>query len=149
MRLSDPYDPDNIFARILRNEMPSWKVYEDEHALAFLDIFPQGPGHVLVIPKVAATNILGFPAEHFGPYMTAVQKVAKAVQHAFSADGMTIFQFNGAAGGQSVFHLHFHIVPRFEGIALTGHGHGGKANDEDLQAHAKAITASLAQLDLA
>lgn len=145
MSLSLPYDPANIFAKILRGEMPCWKVYEDDAALAFLDIFPQGPGHVLVIPKTAATNLLNFPADAFGPYMAAVQKVAQAVQAAFDADGITVFQFNGAAGGQSVFHLHFHIIPRHEGVPLKGHGQSGKANDEDLKAQAAAIIAALAQ----
>jgi histidine triad (HIT) family protein len=143
MSLTTPYDPNNIFAKILRAEMPCKKVYEDEHALAFLDIFPQGPGHTLVIPKIAATNFLTFPAASLGPYLVSVQKVAQGVQRAFLADGVTIFQFNGAAGGQTVFHLHFHIIPRIEGVALAGHGLSGKANDEALNNHRDAILAAL------
>jgi histidine triad (HIT) family protein len=141
MSLDSGYDPNNIFAKILRGEMPCWKVYEDEHALAFLDIFPQGPGHTLVIPKIAATNLLTFPASSFGPYMTSVQNVAKAVQSAFESDGITVFQFNGAAGGQTVFHLHFHIIPRHEGVGLIGHGKSGKANNQDLEQHRDLILA--------
>jgi histidine triad (HIT) family protein len=143
MSLADAYDPNNIFAKILRGDMPCWKVYEDEHALAFLDIFPQGPGHTLVIPKIAATNLLTFPADNFGPYMTSVQKVSHAVQSAFEAEGITVFQFNGAAGGQTVFHLHFHIIPRHDGIGLAGHGKSGMASNDVLERHRDAILAQL------
>jgi histidine triad (HIT) family protein len=142
MHLSSPYDAQNIFAKILRGEMPCLKVYEDEVCLAFLDIFPQGPGHTLVIPKMAATNLLTLPADALGPYMVNVQKVAKAVQKAFEADGLTVFQFNGAAGGQTVFHLHFHLIPRQEGVGLKGHGQAGKASEEDLIAQQAAIIAA-------
>ena len=142
MHLSTPYDPQNIFAKILRGEMPCLKVYEDAVCLAFLDIFPQGPGHTLVIPKVAATNLLTMPAEALGPYMAGVQKVAHAVQKAFQAEGITLFQFNGAAGGQTVFHLHVHLIPRQEGVGLKGHGQAGKASEEDLISHQAAIIAA-------
>lgn len=144
MSLTDAYDPNNIFAKILRGDMPCWKVYEDGHALAFLDIFPQGPGHTLVIPKVAATNLLTFPTDGFGPFMASVQKVSRAVQKAFEAEGITVFQFNGAAGGQTVFHLHFHLIPRHEGIGLAGHGKSGMAANATLEAHRDAICAALA-----
>jgi histidine triad (HIT) family protein len=143
MSLDVAYDPSNIFAKILRGEMPCWKVYEDEHALAFLDIFPQGPGHTLVIPKIAATNLLTFPADHFGPYMASVQKVARGVQSAFAGDGITVFQFNGSAGGQTVFHLHFHIIPRQEGVGLSGHGKAAMAGKDILELHRDAIVAQL------
>lgn len=143
MSLDAAYDPSNIFAKILRGEMPCWKVYEDEHALAFLDIFPQAPGHTLVIPKISATNLLTFPAECFGPYMASVQKVARGVQSAFAAEGITVFQFNGSAGGQTVFHLHFHIIPRHEGIGLVGHGDAGMAGNDILEKHRDAIFAQL------
>jgi histidine triad (HIT) family protein len=143
MNLHDPYDNTNVFARILRGELPCHKVYEDEHALAFLDLFPQSPGHTLVIPKIAATNILTFPAESFGPYMAAVQKVARAVHVGLEAEGLSILQFNGAAGGQSVFHLHFHIVPRHDGVPMKGHGHTTKADAADLTRQAAAIAAAL------
>jgi histidine triad (HIT) family protein len=142
MHLSTPYDPHNIFAKILRGEMPSLKVYEDEVCLAFLDIFPQGPGHTLVIPKIAATNLLTMPSEALGPYMTSVQKVARAVQKAFQAEGLTVLQFNGSAGGQTVFHVHFHLIPRQEAVGLIGHGQAGKASEEDLISHQAAILAA-------
>jgi histidine triad (HIT) family protein len=144
MSLVDAYDPNNIFAKILRGEMPCWKVYEDDAALAFLDIFPQGPGHTLVIPKIAATNLLTFPSEAFGTYMTSVQRVAGGVQKAFGAVGITVFQFNGAAGGQTVFHLHFHIIPRHEGIGLAGHGKSDMADNGVLEQHRDMIVAALA-----
>jgi histidine triad (HIT) family protein len=143
MTLDAAYDPNNIFAKILRGEMPCWKVYEDDYALAFLDIFPQGPGHTLVIPKISATNLLTFPADGFGPFMASVQKVARAVATAFEADGVTVFQFNGAAGGQTVFHLHFHIIPRHDGVSLAGHGKSGMASNETLEPHRDAIVAQL------
>jgi histidine triad (HIT) family protein len=143
MSIDSKYDTNNIFAKILRGDMPCWKVYEDDHALAFLDIFPQGPGHTLVIPKIAATNLLTFPADAFGPYMASVQHVARGVQKAFEAAGVTVFQFNGAAGGQTVFHLHFHIIPRHEGIGLIGHGKSGMAANEALEKQRDAIVAAL------
>jgi histidine triad (HIT) family protein len=143
MSLDVAYDSTNIFAKILRGEMPCWKVYEDDHALAFLDIFPQGPGHTLVIPKIAATNLLTFPSDAFGAYMASVQHVAQGVQKAFDAEGVTVFQFNGAAGGQTVFHLHFHIIPRHEGIGLIGHGNSGMAANEILHVNRDAIVAAL------
>jgi histidine triad (HIT) family protein len=144
MSLNNAYDPDNIFAKILRGEMPCWKVYEDEYALAFLDIFPQGPGHTLVIPKIAATNLMTFPTDALGPYTASVQRVARGVEKAFAADGITVFQFNGAAGGQTVFHLHFHIIPRHEGLGLIGHGKSGMANNGILEQHRDLIVAALA-----
>ncbi len=143
MSLDLNYDANNIFAKILRGQMPCWKVYEDVHALAFLDIFPQGPGHTLVIPKIAATNFLTFPTDAFGPYMASVQHVARGIQRAFASDGITVFQFNGAAGGQTVFHLHFHIIPRHEGVGLIGHGKSGMAGNDVLEAHRDAIVAAL------
>jgi histidine triad (HIT) family protein len=144
MSLDTAYDTNNIFAKILRGEMPCWKVYEDEHVLAFLDIFPQGAGHTLVIPKIAATNLLTFPTEALGHYMASVQKVAAGIRKAFLADGVTIFQFNGAAGGQTVFHLHFHIIPRLEGVSLSGHGTSGMADNSVLETYRDAIVAALA-----
>jgi histidine triad (HIT) family protein len=144
MSLAETYDPNNIFAKILRGEMPCWKVYEDDHALAFLDIFPQGPGHTLVIPKLVATNLLTFPSDAFGPYLASIQRVAHGVQKAFDAEGITIFQFNGAAGGQTVFHLHFHIIPRRDGVGLIGHGKSGMADNAILERHRDLIVAALA-----
>lgn len=118
----DPYQPDNIFARILRNEIPCYRVYEDDIALAFLDIMPQADGHTLVIPKLAVRGLFDMPADAWGPFMQRVQKVSVAVKAAMGAEGLNLRQFDGAAGGQTVFHLHVHIVPRWEGVALRRHG---------------------------
>ena len=142
MTLHDPYDTSNIFARILRGELPCHKVYENDHALAFLDLFPQTPGHTLVIPKAEATNILDFPPDLFGPYMSAVQNVARAVHVGLGADGLSILQFNGTAGGQTVFHLHFHIIPRHAGVAMHGHGNAPMAVEADLKQQAALIVAA-------
>ncbi|MEM8919974.1 MAG: HIT family protein [Pseudomonadota bacterium] len=144
MSLHGAYDPDNIFAKILRGEMPCVKVYEDDLALAFMDVFPQSPGHTLVIPKaVTARNFLELPADKIGPYMARVQKIAKAVEAALKPDGVVITQFNGSAAGQTVFHLHFHIIPRQEGEGLGGHGAGEMADMDELQAIAGKIVAAL------
>jgi histidine triad (HIT) family protein len=136
------YDPDNIFARILRGEIPSTRVYEDEHAVAFMDVMPQGPGHTLVVPKAPSRNILDADAKVFGPLMAAVQKVARAVKQAFGADGVTIMQFNEPASGQTVFHLHVHVIPRFAGVPLKLHS--GKMEDVAvLQANAEKVREAL------
>ena len=116
-----PYDPNNVFAKILRGELPSHTVYETDKALAFMDIMPRGDGHVLVIPKVAARNILDVAPDDLADLVKAVQVVAKGAKQAFDADGLTIQQFNESAGGQVVFHLHFHVIPRFEGVPLKPH----------------------------
>lgn len=136
------YDPDNIFARILRGEMPCHKVYEDDVALAFMDIMPRGAGHTLVIPKVPARGLLDMPAEALGPFIERVQKVARAVAGALQADGLTLQQFNEPAGGQVVFHLHFHVLPRWNGVALQPHS-GAMEKPEVLSAHAEKIRAAL------
>src|SRR6185312_74859 len=115
------YEPDNIFAKILRGELPAHKVYEDDVAIAFMDIMPQGPGHTLVVPKAPSRNLLDADPASLGRLMAAVQKVARAVKRAFAADGVTVIQFNEPASGQTVFHLHVHVIPRFEGIALKPH----------------------------
>ena len=112
------YDPNNIFAKILRGELPAHKVFEDDHAFAFLDIMPRAPGHTLVIPKAPARNILDIAAGDLGHVMTVTQTIARAALKAFAAEGITIQQFNEAAGGQVVFHLHFHVIPRKAGISL-------------------------------
>ena len=116
------YDENNIFAKILRGELPCEKVYEDDVALAFMDIMPRADGHVLVIPKVAARNILDIDPSALGPLMERVQKIARAVKKGLNAEGLTLQQFNESAGGQVVFHLHFHILPRWEGVALKPPG---------------------------
>jgi histidine triad (HIT) family protein len=112
------YDPDNIFAKILRGEFPCYKVYEDEHVLAFLDIMPRTPGHTLVIPKAPARNILDISPEDFAHVARGAHRIAGAAMHAFKADGITMQQFSEAAGGQVVFHLHMHVMPRHDGIGL-------------------------------
>jgi histidine triad (HIT) family protein len=112
------YDTNNPFAKILRGEFPCYKVFEDDHVLAFLDIMPRCPGHTLVIPKAAARNILDITPEDFAHVARAAQKIARAAMTVFKADGITVQQFNEHAGGQVVFHLHMHVMPRQEGIAL-------------------------------
>jgi histidine triad (HIT) family protein len=112
------YDTNNPFAKILRGEFPCYKVFENEHVLAFLDIMPRCPGHTLVIPKAPARNILDIAPEDFAHVARAVQKIARAAMTVFKADGITVQQFNEHAGGQVVFHLHMHVLPRQEGIAL-------------------------------
>ena len=112
------YDPNNIFARILRGEFPCYKVYEDDHVLAFLDIMPRAPGHTLVIPKAPARNILDVKPDDYAHVARGAQKIAVAAMKAFKADGITIQQFNEAAGGQVVFHLHMHVLPRHNGVAM-------------------------------
>ena len=136
-----PYQADNIFAKVLRGEIPCHRVYEDDVAMAFLDIMPQADGHTLVIPKLAVRGIFDVPADAWGPFMLRVQKVAKAVQTAMSAGGLNLRQFDGAAGGQTVFHLHVHIIPRWEGVALRRHGELME-KPEILKANAEKIRAA-------
>ena len=112
------YDPQNIFAKILRGELPCHKVYEDEKALAFLDIMPRAPGHTLVLPKAPARNLLDIDPADLAHVMQVAQKIAQAQMSVFRADGITLQQFNESAGGQVVFHLHVHVIPRKDGIAL-------------------------------
>src|SRR5205807_4414740 len=112
------YDTNNIFAKILRGELPSHKVYEDDRAFAFLDIMPRAPGHTLVIPKVQARNILDVKPDDLAHVMHVAQKIAQTAMKVFSADGITVQQFNEPAGGQVVFHLHVHMMPRKNGVAL-------------------------------
>jgi histidine triad (HIT) family protein len=112
------YDNSNIFAKILRGELPCFKIYEDDHVLSFLDIMPRSPGHTLVIPKAAARNILDITEDDYLHVARATRKLARVAMIAFNADGITVQQFNEAAGGQVVFHLHVHIMPRHDGVAL-------------------------------
>src|SRR5436190_1577799 len=116
--MSAAYDTNNIFAKILRGEFPCHKVYEDEHVFAFLDIMPRSPGHTLVIPKAPARNILDITPDDYAHVARGAHKIAAAAMKAFKADGITIQQFNEAAGGQVVFHLHMHVLPRHDGIAM-------------------------------
>jgi histidine triad (HIT) family protein len=115
------YDKNNIFAKILRGEIPSFKVYEDAHSFAFMDVMPQSNGHTLVIPKSEAENFFDVNPKVLGSLIVATQIVANAVQRAFNPDGVRIMQFNGPAAGQTVFHIHFHIVPCYEGTPLKPH----------------------------
>jgi histidine triad (HIT) family protein len=137
------YDDSNVFAKILRGELPCQKVYETDHVLAFMDIMPRGDGHVLVIPKAGARNILDVKPDDLAELIKAVQIVARAAKDAFSADGLTIQQFNESAGGQVVFHLHVHVIPRFDGVPLRPHT-GEMEKPEILAAHAQKIRAALA-----
>ena len=136
------YDTNNIFAKILRGEIPCHKVYEDEHTLAFMDVMPQADGHTLVIPKAPSRNLLDAEPKALAALMTAVQKVARAAKEAFGTEGVLIQQFNEPAAGQTVFHLHFHVLPRREGVALRPHT--GKMADHGLLAeHAQKIRTAL------
>lgn len=137
------YDTDNIFARILRGEMPAVRVFEDETTLAFLDVMPQAPGHTLVIAKVPAENLFDLPPLAATAVMQTTRLVARAVRDAFNADGIMLHQFNGPAAGQTVFHFHMHIVPRFDGVALKPHT-GQMEDSTQLEAHAAKIRAALA-----
>lgn len=115
------YDNDNIFAKILRGEIPCHKVFEDDDVIVFMDAMPQAPGHTLVVPKAASRNLLDADPAILAKLLPVVQKVAHAVKNAFAADGVSIFQYNETAGGQSVFHLHIHVVPRHDGVPLGRH----------------------------
>lgn len=144
MSLHGTYDPDNIFAKILRGDMPSVKVWEDDDVLAFMDVFPQSEGHVLVVSKTStARNILEIEPEALSRLMAAVQRTARAVEKALRPEGLSLMQFNGEAGGQTVFHLHFHIVPRWADRPMKGHGHAPMADAEQLKILAARIAAEL------
>jgi histidine triad (HIT) family protein len=137
------YDTDNIFAKILRGELPCHKVYEDERAFVFLDIMPRAPGHALVIPKAPARNLLDVAPEDLAHVMKLAQKVARAAMTAFGADGITVQQFNESAGGQVVFHLHVHVIPRKEGVAMKPPA-SEKEKPEVLAEQAKKLATALA-----
>ncbi len=137
------YDPNNVFAKILRGELPSQKLYEDADTVAIMDIMPRGEGHCLVIPKQAARNILDVEPDSLAAVMRTVQRLARAVKTAFGAEGVTVHQFNESAGGQVVFHLHVHVIPRFEGVALKAPG-GPMEKPEVLASNAERIRAALA-----
>ncbi len=144
MSLNGTYDDNNLFAKVLRGEIPAVKVYEDEQVLAFMDIFPQSRGHLLVVPKgVKARNFLELPESKVAPLMWHVQRLTKAAVKALKPDGVTVTQFNGAPAGQTIFHLHFHIIPRYEGVSLAGHGHQNRADIPELERIAKDIAAAL------
>ncbi|KAF1041538.1 HIT family protein [Xylophilus sp.] len=140
--MSATYDDNNIFAKILRGEIPSTRVYETDDVVAFMDVMPQETGHTLVVPKASSRNLLDAKPEALAEAIKAVQKIANAVKKAFDADGVTVIQFNEPAAGQTVYHLHFHVIPRFEGVELKPHT-GKMENAAVLTANAEKIRAVL------
>jgi histidine triad (HIT) family protein len=143
--LTPIYDPDNIFAKMLRGEFPCVKVYEDDVSLAIMDAMPRADGHVLVIPKRAARNLFDIAADDLARFMPSVRKVALAVKAGMKAEGVTIQQFNEEAGGQQVFHLHFHVLPRWPGVKVRPPGGPFQAADA-LRPQAEKIIAAFASL---
>ena len=145
MSLDGDYDEDNIFAKIIRGDIPAAKVFEDAHVLAFMDVFPQSRGHTLVISKTAkARNLLDAKPDVLSRLILDVQRVAQAIRAALKPDGIVITQFNGAPAGQTIFHLHFHLIPRYTDTPLRPHGEGGMADAAELAAIAKLIAAEIA-----
>ncbi|MFK0685050.1 HIT family protein [Ochrobactrum sp. BD67] len=140
--MSATYDDNNIFAKILRGEIPSTRVYETDDVVAFMDVMPQGTGHTLVVPKAPSRNLLDAKPETLANVIQVVQKIAQGVKKAFNADGVTVMQFNEPASGQTVYHLHFHVIPRFEGVALKPHT-GQMEDAAILSANAEKIRAAL------
>ncbi|MBU1325494.1 MAG: HIT family protein [Alphaproteobacteria bacterium] len=144
MSLTGAYDPDNVFAKILRGELPCVKVWETDHVLAFMDVFPQSEGHVLVISKASrARTLLEVEPEVAAELAEGVRRTARAVAKALTPDGVSVMQFNGEAGGQTVFHLHFHVVPRWTDRPMKGHGHAPMAETDALKALAGRIAAAM------
>lgn len=141
---SPAYDDQNVFAKILRGELPCNRIYEDDKTLAIMDIMPRGDGHALVLPKAASRNIFDIAPEDLHAVMDTTQRIARAVVKAFNADGTTIQQFSEPAGGQVVFHTHVHIIPRFDGVSLRPHT-GEMADQDALAKHAEKIRAVLAE----
>jgi histidine triad (HIT) family protein len=137
------YDDTNVFAKILRGELPAHKLYEDADTFALMDIMPRGDGHCLVIPKQPSRNIFDVDADSLAAVMRTTQRLSRAVMAAFSADGVTVQQFNEPAGGQVVFHLHVHVIPRFDGVALKAHT-GQMEKPDVLAANAEKIRTALA-----
>ncbi|QNL18912.1 HIT family protein [Hyphobacterium sp. CCMP332] len=142
MSLSGTYDDQNIFAKIIAGDAPAIKIFEDDVAVAFMDIFPQSPGHCLVVPKEPARNLLDLSEDMAAKAIQRVQKLARAVEAALQPDGIVVTQFNGAPAGQTVFHIHFHIIPRWEDVPLGRHG-GKQADMDELAAQARKIASFL------
>jgi histidine triad (HIT) family protein len=136
------YDPNNVFAKILRGEIPAHKVYEDADTLAFMDVMPQSTGHMLVVPKAASRNLFDADPAALGTVMAVVRKLALAARKGLDADGVQIAQFNEDTAGQTVFHLHFHVIPRYAGVPLKKHS-GEMERPEILAANAEKIRAAL------
>ncbi len=143
MSLNAEYDPNNIFAKLLRGEIPSAKVYEDDKVLSFMDAFPQALGHTLVVPKIAACNLFDIAPEDLKTLIAETQRIARAVRDALQPDGIQIMQYNGDAGGQTVFHIHFHIIPRWHDMTLKSHAKGVMADLAQLNETAALIKAKL------
>ncbi len=143
MSLHGVYDEQNIFAKILRGEAPATRLYEDADTVAFLDIFPRSQGHTLVLPRYPARTLLELPADRLGPLMHTVQRLTHAIEKSLQPDGVMLVQFNGAPAGQTVFHLHMHIIPRFCGARLMAEGESPRADAAALTAIAAKITAAL------
>jgi histidine triad (HIT) family protein len=142
--MSTEYQADNVFAKILRGELPAHRIFEDDDTLAFMDIMPRCKGHSLVIPKRPARNLLDVDPGSLAAVIRTTQKIARASMKAFAADGVTVQQFNETAGGQVIFHLHFHVLPRFAGIALKPHT-GEMERPEVLAEHARMLREALEQ----
>ncbi len=138
------YDDSNIFAKILRGEMPSFKVYEDDKTLAFMDVMPQAEGHTLVIPKFPAENLFDLVPDYAVAMALTVKRLAPAVKKAFDAPGLMIVQLNGSAAGQTVFHIHTHIIPRAHGLELKFHARE-MADFSELKNHAARIIEALGE----
>jgi histidine triad (HIT) family protein len=146
MSLEGDYRDDNIFAKIIRGEVAAVRVYEDPDVLSIMDLFPQSLGHLLVLPKRdRARNLLDADAVTLARLIVVVQDLAEAVRRALRPDGVMVAQFNGEAAGQTVYHLHFHVIPRWQGQPLKGHGHGQMADLGDLRRQAEMISAALRQ----
>jgi histidine triad (HIT) family protein len=144
MSLTGPYDEQNVFARILRGEIPAARVWENDRVLVFMDVFPQSEGHALIISKVSkARNLLEVEAGVLAELAETARRVARAAAVALQADGVSILQFNGEAGGQTVFHLHLHVVPRWADRPMKGHGHAPMADPDALKATAARIAAAM------
>jgi len=143
MSLHGDYDDQNIFAKIIRGEAPCVKLFEDDVAIAFMDIFPQAKGHCLVVPKEPARNLLELSEDAAAEAMKRVKALAVAVEKALQPDGVTVVQFNGAPAGQTVFHIHIHVIPQWKGEALASHGGGEQGDMDELNALAEKIKAAL------
>lgn len=144
MSLETSYDPENIFAKIIAGDIPCVKLFEDDDTFAFMDVFPQSEGHCLVVHKHApATNLLTIDDNALAAVMRTVQKITGAVAKGLSPDGIRIAQFNGAPAGQTVFHLHFHVIPAYEGVPLGAHASGGPVDADTLEPIAEKIRAAL------
>lgn len=143
MSLHGTYDDQNIFAKIIRGEAPAVKLLETDDVIAFMDVFPQSKGHCLIVPKTPARNLMELPADAAQAAIVEVKRLAEATSEALNPDGVTVAQFNGAPAGQTVFHIHFHVIPQWDGEKLAGHGDGEMADIAELETLAEKIRAAL------